>query len=110
VRAGLGDLAGGHPGGGEVEQQLAPFGFVGRGLEVERSQRPLVVAGGLLVGKDLHRPIAGLPGVGHGLVGLARTRRLGEVVRQLGQVSVEVVTAEFDQGRSHPVVEPPPFP
>jgi hypothetical protein len=68
------------------------------------------VTGGLLVGQDLHRPVAGLPGEGDGLVGLARTGRLGEVMGQLGQVAFEVVTAELDQGRAHPVVQLPPFP
>ena len=29
---------------------------------------------------------------------------------QLGQVAFEVVTAELDQGRAHPVVQLPPFP
>ena len=68
------------------------------------------MAGGLFVGKHLHRPAAGLSGVGDGLPGLPRMSRLGEVVGQLGQIALEVVAAELDQGRSDPVVETPPLP
>jgi hypothetical protein len=103
-------LAGGHPGPGQGQQQVAPLGLVGPGLEVQGPQGPLVVAGGLLVGEHLHGPVAGLPGVGDRLVGLAGAGRLGEVVGQLGQVALEVVAAQLDQGRAHPVVQAPPLP
>jgi hypothetical protein len=68
------------------------------------------VAGGLLVGQHLHRPVAGLSGVGDRLAGLAGTGRQGEVVGQLGQIALEVVAAQLDQGRAHPVVQAPPLP
>jgi hypothetical protein len=110
LHASLAGLARGHPGPGEGQPQVAPLGVVAARLEVQCPQRPLVVAGGLLVGEHLHRPVASLPGIGDRLPGLPRTGRLGEVVGQLGQVALEVVAAELDQGRPDPVVEAPPLP
>ena len=90
-RAGEGVLPrGGVPPAGlcvpEPEEQLAAERLVRVRLERECVQRHLVVAGGLLVGDQVRRPLGGLARVVDGPAHVAGGSGLERVVRELGEV------------------------
>ena len=75
----------------EREEQLAARPLVARVRQVERVERRLVEARGLLVGEERERAIAGAPGVAQALVEVAA----GDgVVRELGEVGSRLVAVE----------------
>ena len=80
---------------GEREQQVAAARRVGALLQPVGLQRALEVLGGLLVGEQRQRPLAGADGVVDRLLEVAGGRRDEVVVRELGDVRLGVGAVEL---------------
>ena len=96
------------------DQQPAPgLVFPGRPGQAEGGQGHLEQPGRFFVGQQRQRAAPGPLGVADrlaGLAGAAARRRLEEMVRQLGQVRVQVRPVKRLQGLTGLLVQPKPLP
>jgi hypothetical protein len=79
--------------------------MLGRDLEIQSLQCPLVATDGLVVGEKDIGSVGRAGTVLHGGGGLAGKGRLEKVVRQLGQVGVQVTGPQLDKRLSHQLVQ-----